>query len=82
MLVDGSRGALVDDVHYNLRVVTGLHRSPEVEQVPHTGKRDHECEVLCHELLSDAVNFEKVHTLASIVLIQRSFEPNFVTQAT
>ena len=57
-------------------------RSPEVEQVPDTGERDPDCAVLSHELPSDAVYFEKVHTLASIVLIQRSFEPNFVTQAT
>ena len=64
MLVDCGRGALLGDVHDNLRVVTGCHRSPEVEQVPHTGERYLDCAVLGHELQSDAVNFEKVHTLA------------------
>ena len=62
--------------------MTGGHRSPEVKQVPDVGERNQDCAVLRHELSADAINSEKVHTLASIVLIQSGLEPNFVTQAT
>ena len=70
------------DVHYNLCVVTGGHRSPEVKQVPDVGERNHDCAVLRHELSVDAINSEKVHTLASIVPIHSGLEPNLFTQAT
>ena len=53
-----------------------------VKQVPGVGERYHDCAVHRHELSADATNSEKVHTLASIVLIQGGLEPSFATQAT
>ena len=69
-------------VHYILCVATGGHQYPEVQQAPDIGERNHDCVVLSHELLAFAINSEKVHTLASIVLIQNCLEPIFVTQVT
>ena len=69
VLVIHCSGALVGDLHYNLRVVTGRDRSPEVEQVPGIGGGNHHCAIFRHELSANAINSEKVHTLASIVMI-------------
>ena len=78
----GGRRALVGDVHCNLCLVTGGYGSPEVEQVPDKEESNYDCAAFRHELSADTINSEKVHTLASIALIQGILEPNFVTQAT